>query len=337
MNTMASKGDRPLGEDPPGGSGELRRLGEFKSEWLMVIAALAVFAFAFAPNLQDLFSIWMSDANYSHGLLVIPIAVMVFWNRVAGRSFKLPASETSRVWPSVVVLAALLLARMVAYERGTQWMETATMIPAFVCLVWTIGGGPLVRAAWPALAFLVFMLPLPQNVNTFIALPLQHIAATGSCFLLQLTGLWTIQQGNVIFLDTPSGTSQMDVEQACNGLKMLMTLAATITATILLIPMPGWKRIVLLVSALPIALASNIIRIFATGWSYYLLAGEWGKHLGHQWAGYAHDWSGFLMMPLALTLVGLELLILSWLIPQEAEDLEDDRGTILSRIAERKS
>ena len=52
-------------------------------------------------------------------------------------------------------------------------------------------------------AFLVFMLPLPPPVNDSIALPLQRVAATGSCFLLQLSGLWVIQEGNVIISPRP--------------------------------------------------------------------------------------------------------------------------------------
>ena len=56
-----------------------------------------------------------------------------------------------------------------------------------------------------------------------------------------------------------------------------MTLAATVTATIMLIPLANWKRIVVLASAIPIALLSNIIRIVATGWCYYYIEGERGQ------------------------------------------------------------
>ena len=83
-----------------------------------------------------------------------------------------------------------------------------------------------------------------------------------------------VQQGNVLDLTTPFGMRSLDVALACSGLKMLMTLAATVTATIMLLPLPRWKRIVLLVSAVPIALISNITRIVATGWCYYYIKGE---------------------------------------------------------------
>jgi exosortase len=209
--------------------------------------------------------------------------------------------------------------RAIAYERNWQWSETATILPVIACLTWTFGSWPLLSRAWPAIAFLVFMLPLPPSINNSIALPLQQFAAIGSCFLLQLSGLWAVREGNVINLATPHGTAPLDVALACSGLRMLMTLAATVTATIILFPLPTWKRVTLLLSAVPIALVSNMIRIVATGWCNYLFEGEWAKHK-------AHDWSGYLMMLVGMALVWLELKILSWLVPDEEPD--DDRKPI---------
>ena len=97
-----------------------------------------------------------------------------------------------------------------------------------------------------------------------------------------------------------------------------MTMAATITATIILIPLPTWKRITLLASTIPIAMLSNMLRIVATGWCYYLITGPKAK----EWA---HDLSGLLMMPLALILVGLELQLLSWLVPNRTAEDDDDQ------------
>ena len=78
-----------------------------------------------------------------------------------------------------------------------------------------------------------------------------------------------------------------------------------------LIAMDTWKRVVLLASIIPIALVSNILRIWATGWCYHLLGATEGAHR-------AHDAAGWLMMPVALILVGSELTLLSWLIiPEE--------------------
>lgn len=273
---------------------------------------MGILAWAYWPNLQDLYTVWSEEPNYSHGFLVIPIAVAIFWQRLADSRIDWQASRVA--WWSWMPLVAVLTARIFAYERNSQWLETATLVPAVACLILAIGGWPLLRLVWPAAVFLVFMLPLHPSANDLIALPLQRIATVGSVFVMQLTGLWAIAEGNVITLrDHLNHLKPLEVAQACNGLSMLMTLAATVTATIMLIPLANWKRIVVLASAIPIALVSNIVRIVATGWCYYLIDGERAKRI-------AHDWTGILlMMPLALVLVGLELLVLSWLVEDDGE------------------
>ena len=61
---------------------------------------------------------------------------------------------------------------------------------------------------------------------------------------------------------------------ACNGLSMLLSFVTLITATTLLIEAPAWEKAVLLASAVPIALISNILRIVVTGWAFYQFGPE---------------------------------------------------------------
>jgi exosortase len=278
-----------------------------------------ILGWAYWPNLQYLYTIWDNEPNYSHGKLVIPIALVIFIQRLAESKGAWTAGRGP--WWSWVVLGAVLAGRALAYELGKQWAETATIVPAAAAVMLTLGGWPLLRRAWPAAIFLVFMLNLPPAINDRVAMPLQRIATKGSVFVMQLTGLWVLSEGNIITLSTPFPPPHdrqfLEVALACNGLSMLMTLAATVTATVLLIPLANWKRLIVLASAIPIALLSNIIRIVATGWCYYYIEGERAKQ-------FAHDWSGYLMMPLALVLVGIELLILSWLAADGDQDDQMD-------------
>jgi len=296
--------------------------------WALTATLLAL-CLAYTPNFSYLSSTWSDNVNYSHGWLVIPIALVIAWQRLSGSKPETVSIAITTSWLGWCSLGIVLAARAFAYERNWQWIETATMLPAIVCLVWTFGGWPLLRRVWPATAFLVFMFPLPSLVNEMIALPLQQIAATGSCFLLQFSGLRAIQEGNTINLTTSHEVKErLDVALACNGLSMLMTLAATMTATIVLIPLPKWKRIVLLISVVPIALLTNMARIVTTGWCYYLIEGATAK----EWA---HDVSGWMMMPLALALVGLELAILAWLVPVDDQPVDDERKSMLILLNEK--
>jgi len=288
----------PAGEPIP----EKRGVGY--APFAAMAAVLAALMWAYWPNIRYLVGVWNHDPNYSHGYLVIPVALLILWRRWTDGT---PPEPRQSLWGWVALVLALA-SRALFYERGSDWTETATLLPVVACLTWAAGGWPLLRTAWPAIAFLVFLFPLPLAINSILAQPLQRVATMGTMVMLKLSGLWALAEGNVIVV----GSDTLEVAAACNGLSMLMCLAATVAAMTLLIKMEIWKQLVLLASIVPIALASNILRITATAWCYHLFGAEVGGH-------FAHDAAGWLMMPTALVLVGLELAILSRLIIAEEE------------------
>jgi exosortase/archaeosortase family protein len=96
--------------------------------------------------------------------------------------------------------------------------------------------------------------------------------------------------------------------EACSGLSMLMIFFALSTAVALLIRRPWPERALLVASALPIAILSNIIRITVTGVLH--------KTAGSEVADLVfHDLAGWLMMPLALGMLWTELRLLNWVFP----------------------
>lgn len=271
------------------------------SRWVACLGVAALTFWVYLPEFTWLWETWTSDPNYSHGFLVIPVAGLIFW--------KQKADPTRRDHPwqwGWVFLGIVLLARLFFYERGNRWAAGVTLPLSLACLSLTLGGFRLLQRTGPALAYLVFMIPLPPSINDVVSQPLQSLATNASVTILRMTGLWVISEGNVIFL----GKHPLAVAEACNGLSMMMSLGATAVAAVLLVPISIWMRAVVLVTVLPIALLSNILRIVATGWSIHLLGPEKGGTV-------AHDAAGWLMMPLALALVALELALLHWLFVEE--------------------
>lgn len=269
-----------------------------------VLVTLAL-AGTYAANFADLAQRWDSDPNYSYGYLVVPIALAILWVR-RGDLSGLALQPQPLGW---TVLVAALAARSWLFERNELWTESATIPVAAAGLVLAFGGWPLLRWALPGLIFLWFMLPLPPRLNMILAGPLQTLATIGSVTLLQALGLPVLREGHVIII----GTERLEVAQACNGLSMLLAFVTLITATVLTVARdrPLWERILLLASAIPIALISNILRIVATAWCY----DRFGKAFGDK---VAHDVAGWAMMPIGLALIWLELRLLSWVIIEEA-------------------
>ena len=284
-----------------------------KVDLIAILAVLAVTAWAYFPNLRGLFDVWYREPDYTHGFLVLPIALFILLKRWPERAEDSPTPW----WPSWVLVVFALGSRIYFAEQGQNWLESATLLPVIFGLALARIGRRAMLQVWPAFAFLIFLFPLPPQLNAALSQPLQSLATTFACALLKLTGLWVMPEGNVILV----GNERLEVAAACNGLSMLMSLAATVAATASLVPMANWKRLLLLPSIIPIALGSNILRIAATAWCYYRFGADMGSK-------YAHDAAGWLMMPTAMILVGLELLVMSWLVVEfeQSENTGDRLG-----------
>jgi exosortase len=273
-------------------------------EILAAALVLGALGWSYAPSFAALVGQWNRDPNYSYGFFVIPIALAILWSRRG----LLDRARLAPRWWGFLPLVGVAAVRSVLYEWNEQYAETATIPLAVAAAALALGGWHLLRVCLPSVVFLFFMLPLPPSLNQVLAGPLQDLATAGSVALLQIIGLPVMAEGNVILV----GGETLEVARACNGLSMLLSFVTLITATVILVRRPLLERVLLLLSAIPIALVSNIIRITATAMVYHWVGHDWGEAL-------AHDAAGWMMMPIALALVWLELRVYSWLFVEVEE------------------
>lgn len=233
-------------------------------------------------------------------------------------------------WWGSLVLACGIGLRLYGVYFGYVWHDEISIVLCVAGLCLMIGGWPMWRWAWPGILFLVFMIPLPYRISVGLAGPLQEFATMTSTFLLQTLGVPAITEGqNRILLSE----TEMAIVEACSGLRMLVVFFALSTAVALVMRRPIWERLLVVVSALPIALAVNIIRITVTGMLYESSSPEVREFAG----AFFHDFAGWLMMPVALAFLWVELKLLSGLIlePEQTSpalglDLAGRRGESLS-------
>jgi exosortase len=263
---------------------------------LLVFACLA---WAFGSTLAELAHVWKTNDQYSHGYLVPGFALLLLWLR----RDKL---DRAAARPSLV-LGGLLLAlgiglRLAGVYWYYLWLDTIAIVPCVAGVCWLLGGWAAWRWAWPAVLYLVFMIPLPYRLATVMSAPLQTLATNASTFIMQAIGLPALSEGNVIILNE----ARLNVVEACSGLRMLVVFIALSSAMALLARRPWLDKLLLLVSAIPIAVVSNILRITATGILHETTSSETAN-------AFFHDLGGWLMMPLALGMLSVELKVLSHL------------------------
>lgn len=260
---------------------------------LLVPAALAaVFLWAFAPTLAELGHRWRTDGQYSHGYLVPAFAVVLLWLR---REHCAALTPCCSGW-GLVFLGLGVIVRFAGDYLYMDWLDAVALLPCLAGLTVLVGGLAALRWAWPAIAFLAFMIPLPYRLEIALAHPLQRLATLTSTYALQTLSLPALSEGNVILINE----TRIGVVEACSGLSMLVIFFALSSAFAFLVERPLWQKLILVASAVPIALIANITRITVTGVLH--------ETVGHKAADVVfHDLAGWLMMPFALVLLWLEL------------------------------
>jgi exosortase len=271
-------------------------LGVSRLSSLLVGPVLALTLFwVYWPTLQSMALRWAHDPEYSHGYLVPLFALFLFWRR-RGKS---AAWELSSAWGPALIGASILL-RLAGSYFYVGYLEELSLIPCLwgACLV--LGGNRLLSRGWSAIAYLFFMLPLPYFAEVALAAPLQRLATRLSTLCLQLLGFVATSAGNVIIL----GDMRIGVVEACGGLSMLLTFFAVAVAAALVMRKPIADKLVLVASAIPIALTANVARITITA-VLYQTAGQRSGQI------FFHDIAGWFMMVLALAMLGAEAWLLS--------------------------
>lgn len=271
---------------------------------LIFIALLgAVVLWSYWPTLAKLALRWSEDPQYSHGYLVPAFSGYLLWlrrDRVQHDSFRAN-------WLGLVLLGVAVALRLAGARFHFEYFDQISLVPACASLFLLAAGWRVFFWSLPGVLFLAFMIPLPHSVSLAMSGPMQAFATAVSTFLLQTMGKPALAEGNVILLNE----IELGIVEACSGLRMLVVFFALSTAVAMLIRKPLWEKLLIGLSAIPIALASNILRIVVTGLFY----DAFGNHFG---GAFFHDLAGWLMMPLGLVFLGVELAILKHLLVESS-------------------
>lgn len=276
----------------------------------------SVLAFVYFSVLGKLGRDWWHEENYSHGLLVPFIIGYIIW-------IEFDALKAARQKPAFWLGGGLIVAALLMLMVGTlgaelyaQRLSLMMMLAGVTIYFW--GLRVLQLLAVPFL-LLFLAVPIPTILFNQIAMPLQSIASKMAIWGIQILEIPSVREGNVIEI-LPRGAMtivKLEVVEACSGIRSLMTLITialilgyftrrnTKTGSLLsyLKDFDFWRILILMLSAVPIAIVTNASRVAATGWMTY----EYGRQAAE---GFSHNVAGWLVYLAALLL----LLGLNWLI-----------------------
>jgi len=263
---------------------------------------IAVLLLVYSPILYHLVRHWREVDDYSHGFLIVPLAIYFAYERRRDLA-------RVRISPSWWGLVPLILGA-VALAIGRLGVELMAMRVGFVLsligiVVLGLGLEVFKILLFPLL-FLFLMVPLPQSLVNTIAFPLQLIAARIAVELMHMLGITVLLEGNIIHL--PS--SSLFVAEACSGLRSLMALI-TLGVVFAYFFRKHWiERAIIIASAIPIAILVNSIRVALTG----VLTSRFGSEAA---GGFIHDFQGVITFSVAFLLLLAEARLLARFSPAQ--------------------
>ncbi|OQY21953.1 MAG: exosortase [Desulfobacteraceae bacterium 4572_35.2] len=233
---------------------------------------------------------WNNDPNYSHGFLVPLISGYMICQ-------KWPELKSLAVQPNnsgfLAVIGSLVL--LILGFAGTEYFTmrvSLVFLLASIVILWF--GWVVFRALLFPLAFLLFMVPLPYIVYDALAFPLKLLVAKFSVISLKLMGIAVLREGNIIMFPQ----TVLEVADACSGLRSLMSLIALAVAYAAFSHTSHIKRIIIVLSAVPIAIVTNMFRVIVTG----VLAQHYGAAAAE---GFFHEFAGITVFAIAMILLFL--------------------------------
>ena len=299
-----------------------------KKLWHGIAIGFAI-VFAYATVLMKLFQDWWNDENYSHGLLIPFIISYILWTQ-RERLARVPVKSSTFLGGAAVVLGLIALwAGVAGAELYTQRLSLALLLAGTIVYFW---GTTLLRLLLVPFALLFLALPIPAIIFNKIAFPLQLFASRCAVWSMSVLGIPVLRQGNIIELKPLNSfdTKKLEVVEACSGIRSLMTLLTLAVVFAYFThspsdepPTPGrrfgwlrsywfWRAVIIVISAVPIAILTNAFRVSGTG----ILAHYYGTEVAD---GFFHSFSGWAIYIVAFVLLFAVGIILDRFRPAQAE------------------
>ena len=273
----------------------LDEIGIKPLSWLKAgLYACAIVAVYYSALNQLILNDWAKE-DYSHCMLIPFVVLYLIWEKRP----VLAALPSAPSWAGLLPLAL----GITLFWLGELGGEFFTI---YLSLYLVIFGLSLLHLGWQKLRTIGFafvmmlaMFPFPNFVNVRLSLYLKLISSQIGVWMLHLYGMSAYREGNVIDL----GFTQLQVVDACSGLRYLISLMVLALILAYWFKAQFWKKAVLFLSSIPIAIFVNSFRIALTGVLYSFIGAAAAE-------GFFHGFSGWLIFIFTLGILLIEMWIL---------------------------
>ncbi len=254
-----------------------------------LIFIFIIFLLAYVPTLQWMWDRWWAaDSYYSHGVLVPFVTAYLIW-QLKDELANIKQSESK--WGIVFIIIGVLLHLVSALFRVYFSSGFAMLIVFIGIALYFYGYEICKRLAFP-IFFLAFMLPLPEVAIVNISFKLKMFAAELATVALNGMNIPAIREGSLIKMPH----AFVVVDDVCSGLRSLISLTALGSIFAYWLKGPIWKRAIVFLTTIPIAIITNMLRVIFLAF----VSEVWGAEYID---GFIHDASGFAVFAIAFVML----------------------------------
>ena len=252
----------------------------------LAVAAIAL-ALLFQNTFAYLYGVWHRE-EYSHGFLIPLVSAYLLWQR--RRLFEQAPLRSS--WAGVVVALVGIAIYFIGAVASITTVDTYALVIVLLGTALALLGWQAFRIALVPLALLFLMNPIPNFFYYNLSAELQLISSELGVALMRFCGVSVFLEGNVIDL----GSYQLQVAEACSGLRYLFPLMTLGVIIAYLLRGPAWMRWLVFLSTVPITVLMNSFRIGVIG----VLVDRYGVA---QAEGFLHLFEGWVVFMICLLLL----------------------------------
>ena len=266
-----------------------------------LIGGIGVLTLLFFQPLATILAIALGNDLHSYIPLVPVISAYLLYTKPR-RDIAYRTSVGAALGAGVIGAAAVGVASGLEIDVSAN-DALSLMVLAYVSLIVANGlvflGSEWMRAAAFPVAFLIFMVPLPDAVVNRLELALVAASADASALFFQWTGTPLFRAGNTLALPG----IVLEVARECSGIRSTVVLFITSVLASNLFLQSTWRRLALVAFVIPLAIVRNGFRILVIG----LLCVHVGPHMADS---FIHHRGGPIFF--ALSLIPLSFLLF-WL------------------------
>jgi exosortase len=188
-------------------------------------------------------------------MLIAPLLVIgLFW----WKRKELLAQPMATWWPGLLLVGLGLLFHVVGYRVQQPRISIVALFTGIYGLMGLAWGPKFLRASFFPFFLFIFCVPL-GTLAEFVTIPLRHIVAVIVEGITRIIHLGVIRQGTQL-IDS-KGHFQYEIAAACGGIRSLIVTIMLAIVFGFVVFKANWKRVLLVLLAVPLAVAGNVLRL----------------------------------------------------------------------------